>query len=121
MKKHYLVGATISALLLASCGGADPSKEQTGSGSADAGAEADHANEGQVTLTAEQIAAVIGQLRGIDDRLPQGRSLLEVDLAGLRTDEPARDLHLRRFAAAQHDRRRTQDEKRLSVHLFFRV
>jgi cobalt-zinc-cadmium efflux system membrane fusion protein len=57
MKKHYLVGATISALLLASCGGADPSKEQTGSGSADAGAEADHANEEQVTLTAEQIAA----------------------------------------------------------------
>ena len=57
MKKNYLVGATISALLLASCGGADPSKEQTASGSADAGAEANHANEGQVTLTAEQIAA----------------------------------------------------------------
>lgn len=64
----------------------------------------------------EQVAAVGGEHRRIDDRLPERRDLLQIDIAGLRADDAARNFHFRRLAAAHGGSRSAQDDKRFSAH-----
>ena len=97
MKTMLLAGATSLALLLAACGGSPDTGNATAANetTAEKGGEAAHADEGQVTLTAEQIAAagvqlgrpIVGgagtiELPAIIEGDPQGTQVVSAAIAG---------------------------------------
>ena len=67
-------------------------------------------------LQLETVITLLVEHGRVDDRLRQGRHLLQVNIFGVVADDAARNLHLRRLAGTQHDGRGQGDEKRLCVH-----
>ena len=103
MKSFYLAGAASLALLLSACGGKDAGNEAAANGTGNeaaagaekGGAEGGHADEGVVTLGADQIAAagvqvgrpIIGgagtiELPAIIEGDPQGTQVVSAAIAG---------------------------------------
>ena len=100
MKSFYLAGAASLALLLTACGGGsdagnEAAANESAAGAEKAGNEAAHAEEGAVTLTAEQIAAagvqvgrpIVGgagtiELPAIIEGDPQGTQVVSAAIAG---------------------------------------